>query len=213
MTTDDVQLETSEEEIYTVSSTGYFLKITGTVTAVLVAVILISSPSLYLGVSEDTPQYHEMKAKNYLQQEQYEKAVEEYKQVLKYEPSRKDIFVRADHQIKTLKQLISRQKAAAEAVEEQEKKEKEKKKEEGKEEKGTKESEEGEKEKGKDKKDETTSESKEGKTGSETDDSTSEAEKPTPEEKPEKPEQPESKKKDTGADTETDLPSPDDATF
>lgn len=201
MSSNEIELEPTEEEMSSVSSTMFFLKITGIVTLVLAGIILVSSPSLYMGISKDSPKYWETEARNLVQKKDYEKAIEAYQKVLNFEPDRKDIFVRADHHIKSLKQLIARQKRAAKAVEEEEKEAQE---DEGK-----------TKGKGKTEGEGKTEEEGEGKPKEGTDDS----EKTTPESPGEKegstdePEKAKEKDEKPDSKTDTEYPSPDDAGF
>ena len=96
------------------SSTWFFIKITFGVIVGLAVLVVALSPQIYTGINEDSPEYYEMKAKEYVQQKDYQKAIEAYNSVLEYEPDRREIFARADHQIKSLQQLEAQREAAGE---------------------------------------------------------------------------------------------------
>jgi tetratricopeptide (TPR) repeat protein len=93
------------------SSTWFFIKITCGVIVGLGVLVVALSPQLYTGINKDSPEYYEKKAKEYVQQKNYQKAIEAYNSVLEYEPDRREIFARADHQIKSLQQLQSQREA------------------------------------------------------------------------------------------------------
>ncbi|MFW6044212.1 MAG: tetratricopeptide repeat protein, partial [Planctomycetota bacterium] len=90
---------------YQMSTTWHFIKITLLVTIGVGVLTVALSPGLYLGENEDTPEYWDREAKQHVEERNFEEAIEAYEKVLSYEPTRRDIFLRAEEQIKTLEQL------------------------------------------------------------------------------------------------------------
>lgn len=96
------------------SSTWFFIKVTLGVILGLGALVVALSPRLYTGVNEDSPEYWQQKAKEHVQQKEYQQAIDAYKRVLSYEPARRQVFARAAHQIKSLQQLQTQREAGTE---------------------------------------------------------------------------------------------------
>jgi hypothetical protein len=104
------RMQTNSSEL---SSTWFFIKVTLGVIVGLALLVVVLSPRLYSGINEDSPEYYQKKAKEYVEQKKYQKAIEAYNSVLEYEPDPRKIFVTARQQIKRLQSIQASREAAA----------------------------------------------------------------------------------------------------